>query len=80
MPYPSNLPALTPRTPSTTNQFSTVRVPQTAERRPRFVAVTMRKTVTSVTALPVEPEDAHLTGATRSLTRRLLALSIRQAS
>jgi hypothetical protein len=26
--------------------------------------------------LPSEPEDAHLTGGTRSLTRRLLALNL----
>lgn len=28
-------------------------------------------------ALPEEPEDARLTGATRSLNRRLLALNVR---
>jgi hypothetical protein len=29
-------------------------------------------------AMPAEPDDARITGATRSLSRRLLALNVRQ--
>jgi hypothetical protein len=57
------------------------------DRRPYLIAVPTRKTVAPVrqtiaatrqffSLLPHEPEDARLTGATRSLYRRLLALNL----
>jgi hypothetical protein len=61
-------------------------VPAT-DRRPYLVAVPPRKTVASVRPTPAttrqflalfphESEDARITGATRSLYRRLLALNL----
>ena len=61
-------------------------IPATA-RRPYLVTVPPRKTVTSarptvastrqfLALFPHESEDARLTGATRSLYRRLLALNL----
>ena len=35
-----------------------------------------RQTVPPILALPKEPEDARITGGTRSLDRRLLALNL----
>jgi hypothetical protein len=50
------------------------------DRRPYLVTVPPRKTVAStrqfLALFPHESEDARLTGATRSLYRRLLALNL----
>jgi hypothetical protein len=52
------------------------------EARPYLVTATHRKTAKStqqyLALFPHESEDARLTGATRSLYRRLLALNLRQ--
>jgi hypothetical protein len=52
------------------------------EPRPYLVTIQNRKTVKStqqyLALFPHESEDARLTGATRSLYRRLLALNLRQ--
>jgi hypothetical protein len=64
---------------------------QTADRRPYLVDVPSRrifaqtrKTVTStrqfLALFPHEPEDARITGTTRSLYRRLLALNLPRTS
>ena len=45
-------------------------------RSPSLVA----RSVASFVCLSVEPEDAKMTGGTRSLSRRLLALNIRDDS
>jgi hypothetical protein len=85
MPFPSNLPSLTPRTTVGESQyssaFSRANILVSVERRFRYISTPVpRKPASSIVCLPTEPEDAHITGATRSLTRRLLALNIRQAS
>jgi hypothetical protein len=85
MSFPSNLPSLTPRTMAGelkfSSAFSSVSTTFVAERRSRYTPIPVpRKPVSSIINLPAESEDAHITGATRSLTRRLLALNIRQAS
>ena len=50
----------------------------TEDSRPYLVAGRKERTAcTTFLALPKEPEDAKITGATRSLDRRLLALNIR---
>lgn len=85
---PSNLPSLAAR--STTNVRSTpsdvpfgkmVSIGATAEkwssRKYPPVAVPRRMPATFL-AMPAEPDDARITGATRSLSRRLLALNVRQ--
>jgi len=85
MPVPSNLPSLTPRgapkdviLPS--SFFNQARSGYET-RRPRYVAAPVpRKPMSTITRMPAEPEDAQITGATRSLSRRLLALNMRQAS
>jgi len=50
------------------------------DRRPYLVPVPLRKTATTarkyLSLFPHESEDARLTGATRSLFRRLLALNL----
>ena len=52
------------------------------ESRPYLVTATHRKTAKTtqqyLALFPHESEDARLTGATRSLYRRLLALNLRQ--
>jgi hypothetical protein len=48
------------------------------DARPYLIAGRKGRTPsTAFLALPNEPEDAKLTGATRSLNRRLLALNLR---
>lgn len=63
-----------------------------ADRRPYLIAIPVRKPVASVrqsvasttrqffTLYPHESEDARITGATRSLYRRLLALNFPRTS
>ena len=52
----------------------------TPDRRPYLVTIASRKPVSSaqkyVALFPHESEDARITGATRSLYRRLLALNL----
>ncbi len=56
-------------------------LPVSVNKHARYVPAPLpRKPVSSFISMPAEPEDAHITGATRSLSRRLLALNIRQAS
>lgn len=77
VPSPRGLPGSIP--PSLTTYG--VRTPAMTLRRSGYSTVRLpRKPVASVVDAAIEPEDAHLTGATRSLTRRLLALNMRQAS
>lgn len=57
------------------------RIPPLADRRPYLVPVPPRKPAAPTTRkylalFPHESEDARLTGATRSLYRRLLALNL----
>jgi hypothetical protein len=84
MQTPSNHPSLTPRatireTPATST-LSTSTTSSQGNRKPRYEApLSPRKSVTSSIRMPFEPEDAYITGATRSLSRRLLALNLRQA-
>jgi hypothetical protein len=83
MPLPSNLPSLTPRSMVGESKFSTTFTSAALfiERRVRYTPTpVLRKPVSSIISLPAESEDAQITGTTRSLTRRLLALNIRQAS
>ena len=49
-------------------------VTQVTQRRPPSSQLVSR--AFSMSALPKEPEDARLTGGTRSLDRRLLALNL----
>ena len=52
--------------------------PSTEESRPYLIAGRKGRTPsTAFISLPKEPEDARITGATRSLDRRLLALNLR---
>jgi hypothetical protein len=85
MPVPNNLPSLTPR--ATANDaalgsgFLNSGKMLSDTRRPRYVPVPVpRKPVSAIVRMPAEPEDAFITGATRSLSRRLLALNMRQVS
>ncbi len=85
MPVPNNLPSLTPR--STSKEVALKAgllgsaIPGTETRRSRYAPVPApRKSVSAVVKMATEPDDAHITGATRSLSRRLLALNVRQAS
>jgi len=81
----NNLPSLTPRAivreTSFTAGFLSHSASLPALRKPRYSpAPVPRKPVSAIVSLPAEPEDAYITGATRSLSRRLLALNMRQAS
>jgi hypothetical protein len=62
-----------------TNSHSRLANPGNAEdSRPYLIAGRKGRTPsTAFLALPREPEDAKITGATRSLDRRLLALNLR---
>jgi len=85
MQLPSNLPSLTPRASIRETSFTAGFLSHSPSlptlRKPRYApAPVPRKPVSSIVSLPAEPEDAYITGATRSLSRRLLALNIRQAS
>jgi hypothetical protein len=85
MPLPSNQPSLTPRNvvrETPLNSIFTRSNNATPQGRKASFAPpsSQRKPVSTVLRLPTEPEDAHITGATRSLTRRLLALNVRQVS
>lgn len=52
--------------------------PSSEESRPYLIAGRKGRTAsTAFISLPKEPEDARITGATRSLDRRLLALNLR---
>lgn len=52
--------------------------PTSEDSRPYLIAGRKGRTPsTAFLTLPKEPEDAKITGATRSLDRRLLALNIR---
>lgn len=72
--------------PSLTGTFPNTRGP---EQRPYLISASFRRTEVSgmrtvekraVTLFPHESEDARLTGSTRSLFRRLLALNLPTAS
>jgi len=85
MPVPNNLPSLTPRSTSKEIALKTgilnSTIPGVDTRRYRYAPVPApRKPVSAVVKMATEPDDAHITGATRSLSRRLLALNVRQAS
>jgi hypothetical protein len=52
--------------------------PSCEESRPYLIAGRKGRTAsTAFISLPKEPDDARITGATRSLDRRLLALNLR---
>jgi hypothetical protein len=52
--------------------------PTSEDSRPYLIAGRKGRTAsTAFLTMPKEPEDAKITGATRSLDRRLLALNIR---
>jgi hypothetical protein len=52
--------------------------PNSEDSRPYLIAGRKERTAsTAFLTLPKEPEDAKITGATRSLDRRLLALNLR---
>lgn len=83
----NNLPSLTPRAAVRETSFTATagflsHTPTLSTlRKPRYTpALVPRKPVSAIVSLPTEPEDAYITGATRSLSRRLLALNMRQAS
>lgn len=85
MQLPSNLPSVGPRATTREISFSaTLLNPNgtvATSRKPRYAPPAVpRKPVSSFVCMPAEPEDAYITGATRSLSRRLLALNIRCAS
>lgn len=84
MQIPSNLPSRVSRLTTREVSFGASLVVAggslAGSRRPRYAAPIPRKPVSSFVALPAEPEDAYITGATRSLSRRLLALNMREAS
>jgi hypothetical protein len=51
------------------------------KRKPRYYpAPVARRAPVSFVTMPAEPDDAHMTGVTRSLSRRLLGLNVRQES
>lgn len=66
---PSNFVRPQPSSPSTRLQPGNLVTKVTQLRQPTFRA-------SSLFALPKEPEDARLTGGTRSLDRRLLGLNL----
>ncbi len=83
MTYPTNQPSFTPRqtsqeTPPAVFTRASRAVPTGREMKATLEGG-LRKPVSFASRLPPEPEDAHLTGATRSLSRRLLALNLRKA-
>lgn len=81
----NNFPSIVPRSLSSNAQLSH----GSAKAQPELSLKTLRSAVSNISRksspttmlnLRIEPEDAHITGATRSLSRRLLALNIRQDS
>jgi hypothetical protein len=70
--------------PSSVNRFQTSSPPTAAESGLLVTTVTPRRPIpghsgaraTALFPMPKEPEDARLTGGTRSLDRRLLALNL----
>lgn len=73
MAIPSNFTRLQASSPANRSQ-SGMLVNPLISRRP--VPMRPHALSTNVFALPQEPEDARLTGGTRSLNRRLLALNV----
>ncbi len=80
---PTNLPSSTSRgnyreTPLSRLQATGLFQRSLRHKQPATAAV--RPLLSSFICLSAEPEDAKITGATRSLSRRLLALNIRHDS
>ncbi len=81
MHIPNNLPSLPARTLHRESVLrfqtpsATMRSPTKLKRVPNLVS---RAALQSFVCLAMEPEDAKITGATRSLSRRLLALNMPQ--
>jgi len=75
-------------TPSSTSSSTSSKNPQKADSKPRSVSASPRanpgpseneqaaKGQSPTAVQPVEPEDAYLTGVSRSLQRRLLGLNV----
>ena len=85
MQTPSNLPSVSLRSGRAEGAMAlgqTVQRPrEVLQQRLRYQqAVQPRRSVAAIARIAAEPDDATITGATRSLSRRLLALNIRKDS